>query len=349
MTRPNEYAEIQQDLTNVGAPIATPRAHQMGTTDYCMFLTQDISMWGLGDQWGDFYCPDAPGDRAATTANVYAGTTSGYDLMFVTPHSMLDVGPIAGQTRTRVQMFRPNNVYYRRPAYRSLHRAVNFNIANVEATTFAPVEVIPVGTGAAPVDLGLLTHRLGTTDVAVFATPSTAPLAANPPFLPIPVKVLWQPYSTDAVSLYLTREDGAPFVTFPPPPGPWTFDIMVVSRPATGHSVVYHDNRKYVVGVPPLSLRPDYRAQRRVNLSTSKVGDDLLHNDNKYADMLLFGFTQMEWGGGKPPAPIGIPGTPIIVARGGLTTSQIRDVNSAGVTNLDVLVVSPHSIFTSVV
>jgi hypothetical protein len=259
-------------------------------------------------------------------------------MLLVTPHSMLDVGSIAGQTRTRAQMFRPNNVYYRRPAYRSLHRAVNFNFANVEATTFAPVEVIPAGTGAAPADLGLLTHRLGTTDVAVFATPSTSPFDNG-----VPVKVLWQPYSTDAVSLYLTREDGVAFVAG----GPWTFDIMVVSRPATGHSVVYHDNKKYVAGVPPLSLRPDYRAQRRVTLSTSKVGDDLLHNDNKYADMLLFGFTQMEYGFGKPPTPIGIPGTPIIVARGGLTTSQIRDANGAGVTNLDVLVVSPHSVFTS--
>jgi hypothetical protein len=345
MTRPNEYAEIQQSLYNVGpfAPLAT-RPHLMGTTDYCVFMTQDITGGGAVEALPTAYCLEA--NRTASSAQVWcASATAGYDMLLVTPHSMLDVGPITGQTRTAAQTFRRTNVYYRRPAYRSLHRNVSFDVGNVEDTTFNPVFVCPVGVNPPDAELGDLTHNLYTDNVAVFATPSVMPMDGTPGFGGVAVKVFWQPHPTSPltkVKLYLVRDDGGRWSKT----GPWTFDIMVVSRPSTGHSTVYHNNRSYTgtPALPPVSVRPDYRAQIRSNMVPS-TPTNLVHNDNRVASMVLFGFTQIE-------TPLGCPAVPYIQSRGAggtiLSTAVVNQVNGPNLTatNVDKLVISPHSIFT---
>jgi hypothetical protein len=339
MTRPHEYAEIQQSLYNVVA--LTTRAHLMGTTDYCVFLTQDITGGGAVLDPSTHYVPEA--NRTASTVQTYCtSATAGYDMLLVTPHSMLDVGPIAGQTRTAAQTFRRNNVYYRRPAYRSLHRNVSFDVGNNESATFSPVAVIPVGVNPPDAELGDLTHNLYTDNVAVFASPSVMPMDGTPGFGGVGVKVFWQPHPTSPltkVKLYLVRDDGGKWGRT----GPWTFDIMVVSRPSTGHSTVYHDNRKYTgtPALPPYSVRPDYRAEIRGNMAQASPAV-LVHNDNRVAATVLFGFTQIE-------SPLGCPQVPYIVSRGASVGVAINQVNGPNVTatNVDKLVISPHSIFTS--
>jgi hypothetical protein len=342
MTRPHEYAEIQQDLYVTSPTMTGTIAHQMGTTDYCMFMTPDYTTGGTIMNPSQMFCPEA--GRTATTAQFYDGAPSAnpnqhhVDILLVTAHSMLDVGPVTGQTRTAAQMFRRTNVYYRRPAYRSLHRNVSFAVGNAQNTTFNPVYVIPVGVNPPDAELGDLTHNLYTDDVAVFATPSSLPIN---PAMSVGVKVFWQAHPTSPltkVKLYLVRDDGGGWSG----PGPWTFDIMVVSRPSTGHSTVYHDNRKYVgtPASPPWSVRPDYRAQIRGDMAPSAPAS-LVHNDNRVASMVLFGFTQIE-------SPVGCPQVPYITSRGSTTTVGINQVNGYGVTatNVDKLVISPHSIFT---
>jgi hypothetical protein len=336
MTRPNEYAEIQQDLLN--AQKMQPWDHEMGTTDYCVFLTPDTTSGGAAVNLATFYSP--LNTRTASTVEVYDGyavDTYHYDMLLVTAHSMLDVGPITGQTRgaTAADIFRPGNVYLNRPAYRSLHRVTFYSA--LETTYSDKTPVLPVG--PADANLGYLTHRLATGNVAVFATPSSMPIDNG-----VAVKVFWQPALTNGslrIQLWAVKDNGSPFS---PQPGSFTFDIMVVSRPEVGHSTVYHDNRRYVASVPPLSVRPDYRAFFRGEIISANP-TPLLHNDLKRASMALFGFSEKIM-----TSAIGCPAVPFIQQRGtGGTILTTTTVNNAGATmqGIDALIVSPHSIFTS--
>lgn len=317
-----------------------------------MFLTQDVTDGGAPDPKAQLWCPDADpldpllANRKKAAALVTAPVnTAPHDLMLVTAHSLLDVGPVilgdgvtngkGGLRPAPTKIFRPRIWAQGRKAYRSLHRRVTFRPVGGDGNCSVPIQ-----------------HRLHTGDVQVFATPSLVPIDGT-----AAVKIGWSMGpDPDTVLLTVSREDNGAFsanLTF-------TYDVMVVSQPPVGHSIVYHDNRSYTLpsGLPiagaPVSKRPDYRACYVGPASSAEPGSlpggavPVVHNDRKNASMLLLGSVL------KTPSTGPGLSVPYIVSRayGGPPyvanrTSVINDtlVNSEQVT--DILVVTPHSILTS--
>jgi hypothetical protein len=355
MTRPNEYSQINQGIITVGWPTyVVDVAHEMGTMDYCMFLTQDVTEGGGVQPRALQFCYDidplipATATRQPYTAPVrelMPGGDTRVDVMFVTAHSMLDVGPIVmGETRTIADMFRRNYVYNVRPGYRSLHRHVQFLASTQQAQIVGGAFEIPV----------TLTHRMATGSLMVFATPSSSPLSVfAPPTSPV-VKVGWRqaaPADLNSIVVYAMRDDGLAFG----PQEVYSFDIMVVSRPAVGHSIVYHGNRSYTAPVgpnitgAPVSIRPDYRAGYP-SASLDGFSRVVRHNNTEQAAMLLFGYTTNTPGAGFVGVPYIVDRAPVGVDA---TRDSYVDTDQIGYAYptlvVDILVVSPHSMFTSLV
>jgi hypothetical protein len=345
MSRPNEYCQINQGVLTTAATTVT--THQMGTTDYCAFLTQDLTVWGVLANLP--YLSVADPSRTATQALVVDGSGGGFgpfghsvDAMFVTAHSMLDVGPVMNgatpETRTINDMYRRNNVYNARPGYRSLHRKVEFLGSNEQHQIGGAHEIAVT-----------LTHRLATTNVMVFGTPSRIPMSVGAGPFPV-VKMGWRSSvvpNINAIDVYVVRDDGLAFDQG----DVFWFDVMVVSAPAVGHSIVYHGNRSYTnpafppIAGAPWSVRPDYRAGYP-NAEITGVDTIVRHNSNEEAAMLLFGYRTNS-------GAFGFLGVPYIVDRAPNVNESTVDTDHPLYAYphlyVDILSVSPHSMFTSLV
>lgn len=157
------YTHIARNYVRaVGPGTQATIPHTVGTaTEYCVFLIQDTTAGGAAQALPLAYAADA--DKAAAQVLVTDDTVDGalrLDAVIVAPHSLIDVGPVVnGATRLNtaagIYSFGTSGV-----AYRSLHRNVPITCNNGDLT------------GAVNI-----THRLGTNDVVVFASPSSSPLA----------------------------------------------------------------------------------------------------------------------------------------------------------------------------
>jgi hypothetical protein len=182
----------------------------------------------------------------------------------------------------------------------------------------------------------------------VFGTPSSQPFSAFGFGVPT-VMMGWRletPSNPDRIVVFVVQENGAAFNVA----DAFTWDVMVVGRPAVGHSIVYHGNRSYTnpafppIAGAPASVRPDYRAGYPEALING-VNTIVQHNSNEEAAMLLFGY--------KANTPgAGFIGVPYIVDRGTANESTVDTLTTGyayPALTVDILTVSPHSIFTSLV
>jgi hypothetical protein len=232
------YGQIRQNVAVAGNGTALA-AHNLGSANFCAFLIQDATPPNVG--------PIASARvwmNTKTTTNVTVRNTAGaapannttVDVLFVQPHSILDVGPIVtGATRLVTQVRRGQA-----PSYRSLHTAVPF-------TTGAPT-VFAV-------------HRLGASDVAAFIQPTGDPFDPGDGGLLGPSDLVFRlvgVIDVDTVELTCERTVDA----LPPSAGfnGITCDVMIISSSLVGSSYVFPPHEATVAGGGVLvgDLNDDY-------------------------------------------------------------------------------------------
>lgn len=308
------YGQIIQNVTAAASPVP----HTLRTANFCAFMTQDIAY------------PGSPVPRAAQRAYVSAKNPNNFviedptidgpcnlDVVLVSPHSLMDIGPIVGDTRTQSQLYNPSEMIsgsLRRPSYRSLHTGVviQCNAGQVAGST-------------------VLTHLLGTTDIMVFIQPTVDPFDAGPPASVI--RVYWTPVNDlNVVKLHARREDGQSFSTNIS----LTCDVMVMARRNVGHSIFYHSNPSV------RATRPSYGMSfSNVSIPTGS-GVTLQHGLNAPASTVLVGLKML------PTPPVPVTETPVLTSRdvGGVGMQVSLSVvgGTGSLTDADVLVMRPHSI-----
>jgi hypothetical protein len=222
------YGHIERNFVRVGGAgtqFAINHTIGAGATNYCCFLTQDITTAGAAQGLPRAFVADA--DKTALIATMTDATAAGalqLDALVVRAYTGIDVGPVFnGNTRTvtlGTGMYTPNGHAAADDgiaegntirAYRSLHRTVTF-----------------VGIAGNPSVDVIVTHHLNTANVVTFVSPSSDPVDVGDADV---VKVFQQAVTADTVTLRMVKGAGGNFVGAP---GNVTviFDVMVLARVA---------------------------------------------------------------------------------------------------------------------
>jgi hypothetical protein len=259
------YGQIINDVVAVGAATVLNIPHtlvgQDGVpVDFCAFLVQDYtSLLGVTIA-PPAAVPLIPSPRTFVT-NKNPGGVATFDItnalaapagnqilsaLLVSPHSVLDAGPIIGMdlgtptsTRTAATTRRG-----RIPSYRSLH--------HITLTQAAPACTI--------------THNLGTNNVLAFVQPTSDPVENTP------LAVEFTPtVGAGTVTVTMTTVTGVPIVA----PCSVTADVMIITTRAIGHSYQQHNPAT-------LARLPSYEVANPAFATGAVVGAgdpiDVVHN-----------------------------------------------------------------------
>lgn len=199
-------------------------ADTLATAAKCAFLVQDITGGGAASAGQRLFVTNKAFALGVSSFDVTDNTTvpvPAFDALVCSPHSAIDVGPIAGATRAadatglyNIHELNPLTTFLRRPSYRSLHTGIAFTA------------------GAAVVTI---THRLGLTGAnppLVIVSPTSDP-CDDIGVTDIPVVFHRSAFNnaTDTVAITMSRVDGAGFVN-----AAVTCDVMVLAPPLLGWS-----------------------------------------------------------------------------------------------------------------
>lgn len=153
------YGRILGSTIAAGAPRTVAFAHALATATHCTFGVQDITVGGAAAvrTWPLIWT-SAKGINTDTIQDDTVAAAASINALAVSPHSLLDVGPVVAGITRAVDAVSPF-VTANRPAARSLHTGVTFTVANGAASSAAVT----------------ITHRLQTASVIVITWPTTAP------------------------------------------------------------------------------------------------------------------------------------------------------------------------------
>ena len=114
------YGQIINNLVCAGGPPGVlAQAHTLGSAAFCAFATHDITTVGPAAAGERIYCPTG-GTRLAAQVTFNDATVAGmlrFSTYLTTAYSLVDIGPIVGQTRAANQVSAFSRVG--RPSYRS--------------------------------------------------------------------------------------------------------------------------------------------------------------------------------------------------------------------------------------
>ncbi len=255
------YGNITRNLTTAGAgPIFTQTcAHLINNQTHCSFIIQDVTSAGAMRLLPLVYIDQATGKggNQDTISDVTAAARVTVDVLTLAAYSRYDVGPIVnGATRgaTAVSPWIGVNYPGHRPM-RSLHYNVSFTIPGT----------VP-GPAAAVSQVVSLTHRLGTANVAVFASPTSDPTVTTAGG-PRPMIVTRNTTAggpevadpTNVVTLQAQTQDNA--ANSAAGAATVTFDVMVLALPGSGfHSTIARPHGQGTVPLGTFVAGNNYQA-----------------------------------------------------------------------------------------